>query len=254
MKKLSLLLALFVLLALVLTGCQSAASSSLEVVSEFEPIPVSFPTDPQTGTGEWSCEEAVPGTMSEEAKTAFDTAVGGLDGVSYKALACIGTQSAAGVNYAILAKTETVTPDATPALKVLFISDAVDADAVLTDVVDFTLTDYTDSDATVKPAQLPVPGGWTVPEGGSLGAMPERLASAYSRAFTDYTTMQLIPLACAGTQVVSGTKYAMVCSGTTADEGSATGLYVVVIYDSIQEPAVVTSVCPLSVSALVPAE
>ncbi len=67
--------------------------------------------------------------LTPEAQAAFDKAMEGLVGVSYKPLELLGTQVVAGTNYRILCEATVVYPGAEPYLAVVTIYQDLDGNA-----------------------------------------------------------------------------------------------------------------------------
>lgn len=199
--------------------------------------------------GGFSIEGSVAGTLPESAQEAFDKVMEGFTGVGYEPLACIGQQVVAGMNYAILVKSQVVSPDSKAELKVMYIYSPISAEPEIKEIVDFKLIDYLNGEITIENNTTELLGGWNVPEDGGLNAMPQQLATATSALFSTYTDLLIEPLACVGTQVVAGTNYALVCRGKV-DENSRSSLYMVEIYDGIDGTQKILSVCPIDLIGL----
>ena len=119
MKRMALLSAAALLLALLLGGCGSANAA--------EPTPSPTPTEAPRATaapweelmGGWRATDSLD--LPEEAKEAFDQVMTGLVGVRYTPEACLGTQVVAGTNYCILCRAEQVVPNAVPYYVLVYI-------------------------------------------------------------------------------------------------------------------------------------
>ncbi len=197
-------------------------------------------TDAPKPVGSFTTSSTVAGKLPAEAQAAFDEANPNGD---KKALACLGTQVVAGVNYAIL---ETQ-PDG-EALNLSVYYKAPGKAAVLSKTSAFNLSALiTNDDPTVTAKQLG--GSWRIPEDGGLTSMPQDMATFTSQALLSYDKLNLSLLACVGKQIVSGTNYAFVSSGT--DNDGNTGLFITVIYVDLKGNAKVLKVCPISVSEIV---
>ena len=233
MKKISLILALLLVAALCLASCGD------------DPI-----DDDGKITGGWTYSNVEPGTLPEDAEAAFAEALDGFDGASYKPLACIGKQIVSGINYAVIAQKTVVSSDTDPELSVLFISKSVSGTTKLTSIKPFKVDDYVgdgeDSDA--KGSTLT--GGWVVPTTGELTTMPQKLASAWSDATSDYDGMSFEVLASVGTQAVAGTNYALICRGKTVSLDANSGIYLVVLSVDLSDNATISSVSPIDVSEI----
>ena len=204
------------------------------------------PVSETPNVGAWQIKNVTPGTLPDEAQTAFDQA--NRDGDSSAlALACIGVQTVAGVNYAILVKDE----DA-GMLRVQKIYAPLEGDATLIDTVDFPYLTYTGRyddwgrEEDASSSSEPLDGGWVCPSGGSLDSMPQKMASAVSQALLPLDAWNFEPLCCAATQVVSGINYLMICRDN--------GVYAVTVYAPLKADATVTNIFPINVASLWPTE
>lgn len=233
MKKISVLLVFALLATFMFAGCTKTVDPEPTTEPTEEPIPAI--------AGAFSTEGAIAGDLSEIVKTAYDEAVANLD-VEYTPLGCVGSQVVAGMNYAVLVKDG-------DSIKVLFIYKPLSGQASITETADFNILDYLNDDIDIIKANEDIVGGWGVPTDAGLTTMPERLATATSKAFADYKDLVISPIACVGTQVVAGTNYALVCSGKT-DKDAKSNLYMVKLYDGIDGTVEILSICPIDITAL----
>lgn len=197
--------------------------------------------------GGFNVSGSIAGTLPESAQAAFNEVMEGFTGVGYEPLACIGQQVVAGMNYAILAKSKVVSPDAKEELKVIFIYVPVTGDPEITEIADFNLLDYLNDEIKIEDNTEELLGGWNVPEEGGLNAMPQELATATSVLY-NYQDLSLEPLACVGTQVVAGINYALICRGKV-NEGRPS-LYMVKIFDGVDGTQKILSICPIGLASL----
>ena len=63
--------------------------------------------------------------------------------------------------------------------------------------------------------------------------LPQQAATAFSKAVEGLGGMSYEPLALLGTQVFSGTNYAILCEGTMVTEKPTTDMYIVIVYDGV---------------------
>lgn len=99
----------------------------------------SFAEAPGGLAGGWYTAESAE--MTEEAQKAFDTALSGMVGCGYEAVACLGTQVVAGINYCILGKVTPVYPGATGHYALFYIYADLEGGATLTNIVDIDIAD-----------------------------------------------------------------------------------------------------------------
>lgn len=108
-----------------------------------------------------------------------------------------------------------------------------------------TETEAATSDEAVE---TPVSGGWAINR--SEGAiLPEAVQTAFDKATTDYTGMDLVPVAYIGNQVVAGMNYALLCEGTTVTAEPETSLKVAIIYHDLEGNAEITNVADFDLTA-----
>ena len=109
--------------------------------------------------GGWDIEDATG--ISEELRTAFDKAVEDMTGVGYEPVACLGRQTVAGTNYALLCRAQAVYPDAQPYYAVVVLYTDLTGGARIRDIV--SLTPWGEPDENASAGQ-PLAGGWSVLE------------------------------------------------------------------------------------------
>lgn len=131
------------------------------------------------------------------AGAAFKKATAEIDGVSYKAIATLGTQVVAGTNYAILCKATPIYPDATPEVKVMYIYEDLEGNAEITGFQTI-IGEMSD-------------GGFAANSGKfSLGKNKD-VYSAYKKAMKGLVGVSYKPIAYLGSQVVAGSNYLILC-------------------------------------------
>lgn len=81
---------------------------------------------------------AIPSKVAD----AFSAAMEGLDGVSYKPVAYLGSQVVAGSNYAVLCVATPVTADPVPYLAVVTVYDGVDGTRSIVSIAGMNIADY----------------------------------------------------------------------------------------------------------------
>lgn len=95
-------------------------------------------------TGGWTAVEAAgQKTLPEDVQKALTTATEGLSGVGYEPLASLGSQVVAGVNYAVLCKSTTVTENPLSALAVVTVHADLNGGAEVLSVANFDIADFT---------------------------------------------------------------------------------------------------------------
>lgn len=118
-----------------------------------------------------SCAEEIAGgwhmaedsTITPEAQAALDAALEGFTGSGIEAVALLGTQVVAGVNYCLLCKVTPVVPDAVGRYALVYVYQHLDGSAEITDIEDIEIGAHrqneADEDGIIPEAfsaQLPV--------------------------------------------------------------------------------------------------
>ncbi|MGN1339630.1 MAG: hypothetical protein ACI4WS_05015 [Oscillospiraceae bacterium] len=136
-------------------------------------------------------------SKNPEANAAFKKVTAELDGVSYKAIAVLGTQVVAGTNYAILCKATPIYPDATPEVKLMYIYEDLAGNAEITGF------------QTIIGEMLD--GGFSANTGKFLFGKNKDVYSVYKQAMEGITGVSYKPIAYLGSQVVAGSNYLILC-------------------------------------------
>lgn len=112
--------------------------------------------------GGWTLTE--DGTVTKEARDAFDKAMEGLTGVNYTPVALLGTQVVSGMNYSLLCEAAVVYPDARPYYAVVTVYQDTQGKAEVKNITALDLGKILES-GTIEdsqPAGGALLGGWTV--------------------------------------------------------------------------------------------
>ena len=89
--------------------------------------------------GGWEMPEYEAAALPEDAQTAFDRAVEGMDGANYTPVALLGTQLVAGMNYCILCQITPIVPDAESGWGLVYIYADLQGNAEITRVVELDI-------------------------------------------------------------------------------------------------------------------
>lgn len=179
----------------------------------------------------------------------FDKATKDLTGVGYSPLFLLGSQPVAGENLAYLCYATTVTANPTTTFKVVKVfNDLENNESSVTEVVDFYLSSYLDSDGETTPEGLM--GGWQDNEN-----LPNMLNDKAKVMFTKATEgllgVNYSPVAVLATQVVAGVNYAILATGKTVTANPVNHLYVIKIYEDLQGNAEITNICGIDLSSFI---
>ena len=167
-----------------------STADTLSAEEAYTDIPIS---------GGWAVNESSNVSLSKnpEAKAAFKKATNELTGVSYKAIAVLGTQIVAGTNYAILCRSTVVYPYAQPEIKVMYIYEDLGGNAEITGF------------QTIIGEQLD--DGFTANAGTLAIKKNKTVYKTYKSAMKGLAGVSYSPAVYLGSQVVSGTNYMILC-------------------------------------------
>ncbi len=229
-----------IILALVamLCLCACTAKTPAAIVAEAATEGAQESTIVKTSVGGWKIySDDTTAPLPKQAKDAFDRAMEGLVGVKYTPIALIGTQVVAGTNYAILCRAVPVVANPETRLAVVIVYESAEGKAEIKNIADFNLSET--MEAKDKPETAAVLGGWTIPEDYSVINLPAEAATAFTKAMEGFTGSNLEPLAYLGSQLVSGTNYAILCRATTE---STAKIVVATVYADLNGGATVTGI------------
>ena len=237
MKRLSAII-LAIILVLSLAACSVSVNTN--------PATEATQVKEEQITGGWEVYTDTASTsMPEELLPAFMSVTDSVEDTTYAVVAYLGSQIVSGTNYQVLC---TATPKDSKAasLKVLIIYIDLEGKAQLSKVSDFNIADYTESAGKV--AEQNLAGGWTVNSDIEPAKLPDNAQKAFDKAIAGYEGNELIPMALLGTQVVSGTNYAILCGSAIKTEEPVNVLQVVTIYADLSDNAEITNICTLDLA------
>ena len=87
-----------------------------------------FPAHAEEMAGGWFANVENPTEISQEILDAFDAAMEGLVGCTYKPVALLGSQVVAGMNYCLLCEKTVVVPDAQPSYALVYLYDGINGE------------------------------------------------------------------------------------------------------------------------------
>ena len=213
-----------------LTAC---ATKNEEVVTE--PIEETQPKE-EENVGGWTLNTNLPEMNDAD----FDSARKKIVGVNYSPICILGTQPVAGENIQYLCYATTVTPNAKPELKVVTLfKDLENNESEITVIEDFKYGDYLSENGENTPEGLM--GGWQ-----DASELPNFLSEdenkVFEKALEGLDGVSYKPVATLATQVVAGTNYAFLATGTAVVENPVTHLYVINVYADLQGNAIVNNI------------
>lgn len=219
-------------LCVALAGCGGSAPPA-EQPSAKEEAPV------EQIVGGWQAFDGTTPLYAEEEKAAFDKAVEGAGGTGYELVRTLGTQVVAGTNYAFLVRGTNEAAESAATWSVMVVYRDLEGNASMTSVQPIDLADPKVTDET-SPAH--VTGGWAVRDPDDSLLEPKEAADAFGVAAEAYDGPVLYPVVTLGTQVVAGTNYLVLCTGTPTTGDAAQQLYLATVYADLQGGAQITDV------------
>lgn len=263
MKK-GIVLFLTAALAVGLCACGSSAASGTQAASKSEAATPEAASAASTASASSetsaSSQEAAPsaavaggwtmnadetvGVLPDDAQKAFDKATEGFVGNKLTPVALIGRQVVAGMNYAILCKSELVTKEPVVSYQVAIIYQKPDGEAEISNIADFNVADYTQGDGKDLSAEKLV-GAWETPEDYTVVNLPAEVQTPFDKALDGWTGSRQEPLAYLASQVVAGKNYAVLCHSTLVTKDPVSCISVVTIYEDLQGNASVSNICAI---------
>ena len=223
------------LAVLMLTACTSTKQE--EAVEPQQQEIIDQPVGEDVVVGGWTINTNLP----EMNDAIFDQARQDIDGASYSPLFQIGIQPVAGQNRMYLAYVTPVVPDAKPSLKVVTVFEDLENNhkSEITNVAEFNISDYLDRKGSTTAEGLM--GGWQ-----DASELPNFLSEdenkVFEKALEGLDGVSYKPVAILATQVVAGTNYAFLATGTAVVENPVTHLYVINVYADLQGNATVNNI------------
>jgi len=225
MKKIALLIAVIMVFAamFMFTACKKEVAPAADA-----------PADETVGSYTITMDEKAV-ELPEDVQKAFDKAMEGYTGAGYTPVAYLGSQVVSGTNYMLLCKSELVT--AQPVVKnvVVVIYADLEGNAEVKSVKDLDL-DALETAETDSAQGEQLAGGWTVNEDAKGVKCPEDAVTAYKKSLEGLVGVGYSeePLACLGTKVISGTRYALLTYGTPVTPDGQ-GFYAVMFTDAMAD-------------------
>jgi hypothetical protein len=189
--------------------------------------------------GGWQMNGKTGTYVTKAEQKVFNNATKKLNGVTYKPVVVLATQTVAGMNYAYFCKATTVTAKPKASWKVVVVGKDLEGKASILAINNFNYKKI----STLKKAKSTsgMSGAWEVnAKKLTSKGIPAAAKKAINKAKKKYKKVSLTPLALLSSQVVSGTNYRFLCSGK-AKGSSKVGLYAVDVYKDLKGNAKVKS-------------
>ncbi len=231
-KKWLILLAILTIAALTLTGCgvEKVENMNDAIEDEEEAEEVSGES-----VGGWQIvEKPEAAALPEDVKKAFDAYATDF-GESIVPMGYIGTKTGDSVSYMVLCKDMDFDE-----LQTLTISNNTNEDDADSIIYTIEIGDYTQDKGAEVTANKDA-GSWQIPNDYTKGKLPEDVQKAFAKATEKTPEGTLTPVAYLGSQVVSGTNYAILCCGQTMAEDSVSVMQIVTVYQDLEGNAEITN-------------
>ncbi len=214
------------------TDSQSSAVDTSSSGSEMEE------EDEGIVTGGWTTVDE--DTMPQEAGDALEKAVSELEGAEYEPVRLLAEQMVSGTNYAILCRVIPVVPDAEGSYNIVYVYEDLEGNAEILRLQSLLGDEGEDSEDTEE-----IVGGWT---GSADEETEEAGEAALEAALEGLVGAAYEPVAVAGTKVVSGTNYLILCKITAVTPDAEGSYNLVTVYEDLEGNAEITDVTELEYS------
>lgn len=184
--------------------------------------------------------------ISKEALEVFNNGLKEQNDFEYEPLALLGTQVVAGTNYMFIARA-TNKGDNQASYKIVTIYKDLSNNTQLLDTKDFNFVEYFDRQDEVNSENFA--GGWTIYDN-TKSVLDKDLQEKFDNAFADLVGASYTPIALLGTQVVAGSNYAILCSGTRTTYPAIKTLNLVKLYVDLEGNSQIISISNINLSEL----
>ena len=239
MKKLKQIISIMLIstIAVGISACTSGKSDHDEV--------------PEPETGAWTINhQQNKAKLPENVEKAFNKAIENHTKSTLEPVAYIGSQVVAGMNYMILCQDLPEGQEPEASYKIAIIYADLEGNAELTSLNDFDYVKYTEGEG--KKSKGGLSGGWYAASEAVGSEIPENVMNAYGKATEavcwEWAEVDL--LAYLGSQVVSGTNYAILCHGKLTEDESVDQIFVAKIYEDTEGNAEVSNIYTIDLTEL----
>ena len=198
-------------------------------------------------TGGWLVNTDIKSlSISKEALKVFDEAAKEYTGMSLEPVALLGSQVVAGTNYMFLCKGTTVTTTPETSLKIVIVYNDLKNNAEITSVNDFDYTKYVNK--SIENTSKELSGGWNVKSSSESSVLDDKIQTMFDKATSTFAGMVYRPIAVLGTQIVSGTNYAILCYGSASYENKPEAIYLLTLFEDLEGNPEITSQAYIDIS------
>lgn len=208
-----------------------------------EPEPEPEPEEPPVGikAGGWTVADDP--ALTDETKAIFAQALEGTVGVDYEAIAMLGTQVVAGMNYCYLSRSTVVSPDAPSTYAFVYIYRDLAGDAYLLNWASVPIVPNGDGTASRPAEPGTLMGGWAYDADSEI---TDEIKAKLEKALDGLTGATYEPIANLGVQVVAGLNRCLLCKITPVVPNPVSYYALVYIYEDLEGGASLKEVVDLS--------
>lgn len=227
-----------------LTACTSKTTQPTQEVDTPTVEEVVEENKEDVMAGGWSINLDLPEMNDAE----FNFARQDIEGASYSPLFILGNQGSAN-NTKYLCYVTAVVPDAKPEFKIVTVHKDYDdpTKCEIENVEEFNILNYLQGEGSNTPEGLM--GGWQ-----DNSELPNMLSDEeneiFNKALQGLLGVSYVPVAKLASQVVAGTNYAFLATGTTVTSTPITHLYIIKVYADLNGNAEVTNICGVDLSEI----
>lgn len=171
-----------------------------------------------------------------EAMQAFKKATRDLVGYRYQVVAVLGSQVVAGMNYSYLCTAKMSVPQAKTEYRIVTVYENLNGEASVTK-----------TKKLLRVAQEGMSGGWQYNQGKPALKDNPKLRDDFKKAMADFEGTYYSPMAYLGSQVTTGTNYALFCSARETSLGAKRKFSIVTINRDLQDKASLVDIVDVSI-------
>ena len=171
-------------------------------------------------------------SMSKEAKNAFLKATKDYKKLKLDLVALLGEQVVSGKNYMYLAKGYQEGEKNKATYKIVTVYNDLKNKASITKVKNFDYTKYVNKN--IKNNYEKTSGGWYINSISEKNLLDKKVQTIFNEATAKLKKIKYRPIATLGTQVVSGTNYAVLCYGSKNFKDDKEAVYLITLYEDLE--------------------
>lgn len=170
-------------------------------------------------------------SMPKEAKNAFLKATKDYKKLKLDLVALLGEQVVSGKNYVYLAKGYQEEKSKST-YKIVIVYKDLKNNASITKVKNFDYTKYVNRN--IKSNYEKTSGGWYIDSISEKNLLDKKVQAIFNEATAKLKKIKYRPIATLGTQIVSGTNYAVLCYGSKDFKDDPEAVYLITLYEDLK--------------------